>query len=283
MGGDYETHASLLDAAPRMFVYPYGAHDHRVRDVVAEWYPLALTTDEHHRPDVTRPFELSRIQVDPAWSLDAFRTALGSRTDPAHAQRATRRDPFREPANGWYFPGRTSLAVDAGDDDADVIIVRSPTSTPDAHTGPPVALQAPFPQTRGTGSWERDVTTLLTPPTSVGLLLGETLARDGRWSTYPPHRHEHSNPPHESALQKAFAFRVRPASGFGVLLTYDEDVTQAHSTVLGDGTVTTVPGGFHTVAVAAGHDLHYLWAAHGAVDTQFALHTDPQHAWLLGQ
>ena len=41
--------------------------------------------------------------------------------------------------------------------------------------------------------------------------------------------------------------------------------------------------GYHTVAAAAGHDLYYLWAAHGTVDTHFALHTDPEHAWLLDQ
>lgn len=197
------------------------------------------------------------------------------------SQRVTRRDPFTDPANGWYLPGRASLAVTAGEDATDVIIVRSPTCAPGTPTTRPSGLPAPVLQTRGTGSWEREVTTLLTPPTSVGLLLGETLARDGRWSTYPPHRHEHSNPPHESALQEAFVFRVRPASGFGVLLTYDHEVTQARSTVLSDGTVATVPGGFHTVAAAAGHDLYYLWAAHGAVDTHFALYTDPQHAWLL--
>lgn len=91
VGGDHETHASLLDEVPRTFVYPYGAHDRRVRDVVAEWYPLALTTDEHHRPDSARPYELSRIQVDPTWSLGAFRVALDSHTDPASAQRAARR------------------------------------------------------------------------------------------------------------------------------------------------------------------------------------------------
>lgn len=207
--------------------------------------------------------------------LDA--TGLGGR------QQATRRDPFTEPASGWYLPQLTSLAIRAADGGADVIIVRSPTTSPHTGTNSPVALQAPAPRTRGTASWERDVTTVLEPPASSGLLLGETVARDGRWSTYPPHRHEQSDPPRESALQEAFAFRVRPASGFGVLLTYDDDVTQARSTVLGDGTVTTVPGGFHTVAVAAGHDLYYLWAAHGAVDTRFALHTDPQHAWLLDQ
>ena len=204
-------------------------------------------------------------------------------TGPHGDRHATRRDPFSEPASGWYLPQQARLTIRAAGQGADVIIASSPTADPASGTGSPVALQAPAPQTRGTGSWERDVTTVLEPPRTTGLLLGETIARDGRWSTYPPHRHERSNPPHESALQEAFAFRVRPASGFGVLLTYDDEVAQANSTVLGDGTLATVARGYHTVAAAAGHDLYYLWAAHGTVDTHFALHTDPEHAWLLDQ
>ena len=91
VGGDHEAHAQLLGTAARTFVYPYGAHARRVRDIVAQWYPLALTTDEHHRPDATRPYELPRIQVDPTWPLESFRTALDSDIDPAGAQLAARR------------------------------------------------------------------------------------------------------------------------------------------------------------------------------------------------
>ena len=77
------------------------------------------------------------------------------------------------------------------------------------------------------------------------------------------------------------AFRVRPSSGFGVLLTYDETVHDARSTVITDTSLATVPSGYHTIAAAAGHDLYYLWAAHGTADTYLAMHTDPAHAWLL--
>lgn len=90
VGGDHEVLTELLGHAPRTFVYPYGAHDAQVRRVVAERYPLALATDEHHRADPSQPYVLPRIQVDPTWSLDAFRVALDSDTDPAAAQHAAR-------------------------------------------------------------------------------------------------------------------------------------------------------------------------------------------------
>lgn len=88
--GDREVLTELLGRAPRTFVYPYGAYDSRVQRAVAELYPLALATDEHHRPDLHHPYTLSRIQVDPGWSLAAFQAALDSDADPAAAQRAAR-------------------------------------------------------------------------------------------------------------------------------------------------------------------------------------------------
>jgi 5-deoxy-glucuronate isomerase len=112
------------------------------------------------------------------------------------------------------------------------------------------------------------------------MLLGETVARDGRWSTYPPHKHEVSDLPRESAMQEAFCFRIRPPSGFGLLLGYGRTAADGEASVLTDGTLTAVNHGHHTVAAAGGHDLYYLWAAAGE-DRELVFRTDPAHAWLL--
>jgi 5-deoxy-glucuronate isomerase len=192
-----------------------------------------------------------------------------------------RDDPFTAPAAGWHLPPGAEATATAGPRGAEAVEVHSPITGALPQEKNATAITAPEREVRGSGSWERHVTTLLQPPHTSGLLLGETLALDGRWSTYPPHRHQHSNPPTETALQEAFAFRVRPSSGFGVLLTYDGTVQDARSTVVTDTTLATVPSGYHTIAAAAGHDLYYLWAAHGETDTHLAMHTDPAHAWLL--
>lgn len=198
-----------------------------------------------------------------------------------HARAVERVDPFTAPAAGWHLPPGTEATATAGPCGAEMVEVHSPiTGTPPKEKNA-TAITALEREARGRGSWERHVTTLLQPPRTSGLLLGETLALDGRWSTYPPHRHQHSNPPNETALQEAFAFRVRPSNGFGVLLTYDETVHAARSTVITDTSLATVPSGYHTIAVAAEHDLYYLWAAHGETDTHLATHTDPAHAWLM--
>lgn len=192
-----------------------------------------------------------------------------------------RADPFTAPAAGWHLPPGTPATVTAGTRGAELVEVHSPITAAPPGSKDATTITAPEREVRGTGSWQRHVTTLLQPPQTSSLLLGETLALDGRWSTYPPHRHQHSNPPAETALQEAFAFRIHPSSGFGVLLTYDHDVRDATSTVLTDTSLATVPHGYHTIAAAAGHDLYYLWAAHGDADTHLAMHTDPAHAWLL--
>lgn len=93
--GDREVLTDLLGAVPRTFVYPYGAYDPRVQRTVAALYPLALATDEHHRPDPRHPYALSRIQVDPSWSLAAFEAALTCTADPKSAQRAARETDLR--------------------------------------------------------------------------------------------------------------------------------------------------------------------------------------------
>ncbi|WP_433195844.1 5-deoxy-glucuronate isomerase [Nocardia sp. CA-107356] len=191
-----------------------------------------------------------------------------------------RADPFTAPAVGWYLPPAVTTTAIAGAAGADVIEVHAPITGPVPAT-PITTITMGEAEVRGSRSWQRHVTTVLQPPQTSRLLLGETLALDGRWSTYPPHRHQHSDPPRETALQEAFAFRVHPPSGFGVLLTYDQTVEDARATVLTDTGLATVTHGYHTIAAAAGHDLYYLWAAHGSTDTHFALHTDPAHAWLL--
>ncbi|MGV9789031.1 5-deoxy-glucuronate isomerase [Streptomyces sp. NPDC003435] len=198
---------------------------------------------------------------------------------PGGDHTVVRTDPFVAPATGWHLPPGTHTVVTAGPRGAEAVEVHSPAAEPSAPSDV-TAITAPAREVRGTGSWERHVTTLLQPPRTSALLLGETLALDGRWSTFPPHRHQHSNPPDETAFQEAFAFRTRPSTGFGVLLTYGQDIRDARTTVLTDTSLATVPHGYHTIAGAAGHDLYYLWAAHGD-DTHLALHTDPDHAWLL--
>ncbi|MFI2473075.1 5-deoxy-glucuronate isomerase [Nocardia xishanensis] len=190
-----------------------------------------------------------------------------------------RDDPFTTPATTWYLPPGTAAIISTGQEPAEIAEIRAPLTRPPT-INLPTTSTAPPPELRGQGSWQREVTTFMTPPHTAGLLVGETIARDGRWSTYPPHRHDHSRLPEESNLEEVFLFRLKPATGFGFLLTYDRTPADGRTHILGDNALASVPSGYHTVAAAGGHDLLYLWAAHGD-DTTLAMHTDPAHSWLM--
>lgn len=200
---------------------------------------------------------------------------IATGAEPA-ARTIERADPFDAAASGLFLPPGYVARCAPGDGGAEVVLADVPAPA----EGGPAWLGVADREVRGRGSWEREVGTLLAPPVSAAMLLGETVARDGRWSTYPPHKHEVSDLPRESAMQEAFCFRVRPSTGFGVLLTYAATATDGRATVLADGSLAAVNQGHHTVAAAGEHDLYYLWAAAGE-DRELVFRTDPVHAWLL--
>ncbi|MGK5450178.1 5-deoxy-glucuronate isomerase [Streptomyces radiopugnans] len=202
------------------------------------------------------------------------------RCDPASAELGTRTlkrsQPFDEPALGLYLPAGETANCTATSEEAEILVADAPAPLGTR----PAWLAENEREQRGQRSWAREVGTLLAPPVSARMLLGETVARDGNWSTYPPHKHEVSDLPRESSMQEVFCFLVRPHSGFGLLLTYGATVADGNVTILTNGTMAAVNRGHHAVAAGGGYDLYYLWAAAGE-DKELTFRTDPAHAWLL--
>ena len=111
-------------------------------------------------------------------------------------------------------------------------------------------------------------------------LVGETFSAEGVWSSYPPHKHDVHDPPHESHQQESFLVRVSPPSGFGIFLTYDTIAAEREASVVYDSDIVAVSEGFHTFVAAAGHRFYYLWARAGT-ERVLRFRTDPRHEWLL--
>jgi 5-deoxy-glucuronate isomerase len=186
-----------------------------------------------------------------------------------------RMNPFDHPAVGLYLPPGTQCLLRALDSTAELVIAYFPAT----RQGTPTWLHHDEREQRGRGSWLREVGSLLRPPLSEHLLVGETVARDGAWSTYPPHKHEATDLPNESSQQEIFYFRMRPQTGFGVLLNYTESVNDGVALILNNDSVATVNDGYHAIAVAGGYDLYYFWAAAGD-DSELVFRADPAHEWL---
>src|SRR5665213_3243485 len=133
----------------------------------------------------------------------------------------------------------------------------------------------------GHGNWARQVRTILGPEHAAGrLIVGETVNPPGNWSSYPPHKHDEHNPPHEVQLEEVYYFKFDPPGGFGVQLRYDGKGDPAEEVfVVREGDVALIKSGYHPVVGAPGYSFYYLWVMAGQ-GRQMAPALDPRHAWV---
>lgn len=95
------------------------------------------------------------------------------------------------------------------------------------------------------------------------LLLGETLNEAGKWSSYPPHRHEKDAPPHEAKLEEVYYYRTEKPYGFGVQRIYTDDRRIDETYTVRQGDVCVLPRGYHPVSAAPCSKLYYFWVLAG--------------------
>lgn len=98
------------------------------------------------------------------------------------------------------------------------------------------------------------------------IIAGETLNRPGRWSSWPPHRHEH---------EEVYVYRFDPPHGFGLAVNYDDDADGVR--LVRDGDVQRIASGYHPVVAAPDCAMYYLWALAGEQPT-LSPEVDPAHA-----
>jgi 5-deoxy-glucuronate isomerase len=194
-----------------------------------------------------------------------------------------RSDVFSGPPTMLYIPPRSAYEITAaGKLDAGIFSAPSQASVPPAllHGKDVVRRQV------GQGNWQRTVYSALAENVPAErLLAGETLNPPGNWSSYPPHKHDRSNPPQEAVLEEIYFFRVKPAQGYGFIWTYTapEDPDGFSSVfVVEDGDTVLLPKGYHPVVGAPGYELHYTWVLAGEERRYGAWADDPRHAWVKG-
>lgn len=136
-------------------------------------------------------------------------------------------------------------------------------------------------ETRGEGITERTIHHLLPPGTEAGrLILFEVFTPGGNWSSYPPHKHDHEDPPTEAYLEELYYYRFRRPEGWGFARVYTPDRTLDASFAPGDRDVLLIPRGYHPFGAAAGYDAYYLNAMAGP-NRAWHFTVDPDHAWLM--
>ncbi|MEN6412488.1 MAG: 5-deoxy-glucuronate isomerase [Veillonellales bacterium] len=112
------------------------------------------------------------------------------------------------------------------------------------------------------------------------IIVGETFAYPGQWSSYPSHKHDTQNPPFETKMDEIYHFRIKPGAGFGVQIMYTDDFSLREAYMIKDGDSVALPLGYHPVAAAPGYQLYYLWVMAGTDGRGLKPCDDPQHAWI---
>lgn len=134
----------------------------------------------------------------------------------------------------------------------------------------------------GAANFSRNFHQILTATGQPGLpaarlIAGETYTPSGNWSTYPPHKHEVDNLPHEAFHEEMYFFKVNPPEGFGLTRFYNDEVDTGY--VVTDNSILMIPNGSHTVVSAPGYTTYYLWFLAGNHRTQ-AVVEDKHVGWV---
>ena len=192
-----------------------------------------------------------------------------------------RADVFSGPPVMVYVPPQANFEITAASP-VDIGIFTAPSKTSVA----PALLEGSsvVSKTVGRDNWQRTVYSALTENVPAErLLAGETLNPPGNWSSYPPHKHDRSNPPQEAVLEEIYFFRVKPSQGYGFIWTYtapDDPEGFSNVFVVEDGDTVLLPKGYHPVVAAPGYQLHYTWVLAGEERRYGAWADDPRHAWV---
>nr|WP_145157167.1 5-deoxy-glucuronate isomerase [Paenibacillus terrae] len=134
---------------------------------------------------------------------------------------------------------------------------------------------------RGSGYTERTVRNILPEQEEAeSLLVVEVFTPAGHWSSYPPHKHDQLDLPHESLLEETYYHKVSPGQGFALQRVYTDDLSLNETLAVKSGDAVLVPRGYHPVSAPPGYDVYYLNVMAGPVRI-WKFHNDPQHEWLM--
>jgi 5-deoxy-glucuronate isomerase len=178
-----------------------------------------------------------------------------------------------------YAPPGCTLAITGASDECEIALCWAPAKRGTEAALLKAAGVTPF--KRGLGQTERIIHNILMEDRPAeSLLVTEVLTPGGNWSSYPPHKHDTDDLPHESFLEETYYHRIARPEGFAVQMVYTRDGSLDEALRVGDGDVVLVPRGYHPVVAGPGYDLYYLNVMAGPHRRWLAT-TDPDHRWQM--
>ena len=183
-----------------------------------------------------------------------------------------------QPPHALYAPPRASVRVRACDS-----VELALASAPATGRYPARVIEpASMPQsTRGTGTNERYICDVL-PQTEAAesLLVVEVRTPAAHSSSYPPHKHDVDDPPHETQLEEVYYHRIDPSQGFALQRVYTDAGDLDETMAAHDHDVVLVPRGYHPVVMPHGYNGYYLNVMAGP-RREWRMRNDPTHEWML--
>jgi len=190
-----------------------------------------------------------------------------------------RKSPFQGKPTAVYIPYQTAWAV-IPESNLELAVCAAPGGGD--HKTRLITPEDVKTSTRGKDTNTRHVADIL-PETEPAhsLLVVEVITPSGCWSSYPSHKHDTDNLPHESKLEETYYHRFDPPQGFGFQRVYTDDRTLDETMTIENGDVVMVPKGYHPCATAHGYALYYLNVMAGP-QRVWKFNTEECHRWLLG-
>jgi 5-deoxy-glucuronate isomerase len=189
-----------------------------------------------------------------------------------------RTSPFQGSPWSVYVPAAMTWSVKAASEVTLAVCTAPGSGKLPARIIPPIGLGK---ETYGKGNNIRHMTSILPErDRAENLLVVEIITPAGNTSSYPPHKHDDDNLPHEALLEKVCYHRLDPPQGFAFQRVYTGDRSLDEAMAVEDGDVTLVPRGYHPCAAIHGYDLYTLNVMAGPKRI-WKFHTAREHEWLL--
>jgi 5-deoxy-glucuronate isomerase len=262
---------------PKLLVKPQGDHG-RVTHVTPESAGWTYVGFDLHRLKTgeTASGETGSREVCLVWvSGKGKATAAGE----DFGTQGRRMSPFEGAPAALYVPAGSSWSVTA-ETDLELAVCSAPGGGDYQAKLIPPGTHPQF--IRGKGSNVRHVTNIMPEDdnSAHSLLVVEVITPGGNTSSYPSHKHDQDNLPHESLLEETYYHRVNPPQGFGFQRVYTDDRSLDEAMAVENGDVTLVPKGYHPCAAVHGYDLYYLNVMAGPTRI-WKFHNAKEHEWLL--
>ncbi len=183
-----------------------------------------------------------------------------------------------QPPHALYAPPRTSVRAHARDE-VELALASAPAAGRyAARVIEPAAMAC---STRGSGTNERYICDVL-PQTeeAESLLVVEVRTPAAHSSSYPPHKHDTDDAPHETQLEEVYYHRIDPPQGFALQRVYTDMRDLDETMAAHDHDVVLVPRGYHPVVMPHGYRGYYLNVMAGP-RREWRMRNDPAHEWML--